>query len=100
MLHGRILTDTLEEQMKLNIKIVPGSSRNCITGWLGESLKVCVKTPAEKGKANTAVEKMIATALGTSANRTKIIRGKTSSRKVIEISGLSASEVYERLEYK
>ena len=84
--------------MKLSIKVIPGSSRECIAGWLGEALKVCVKVPAEKGKANTAVEKVVANALGTPVESAKIIRGTTSSHKVIEISGLSESEVYKRLE--
>jgi len=82
----------------LNVKIVPGASRDCITGWLGESLKVCVKIRPEKGKANKAVEKLIAQALGISAGQIKIIRGYTSVHKVVEISSLSESAVREKLE--
>jgi len=77
---------------------VPGASRDCITGWLGESLKVCVKLRPEKGKANSAVEKLIAQALGISTENTKIVRGYTSAHKVIEITGLSESAVYKKLE--
>lgn len=84
--------------MKLSIKVVPCSSRDCIAGWLGESLKIRVMAPAEKGMANNAVEKIIAQALGIPAGNTKIIRGHTTSHKIIEISGLSESEVYEKLE--
>lgn len=83
--------------MKLSLKVVPGASRDCITGWLGESLKVCVKVAPEKGQANKAVEKLIAQALGISARHTKIVRGTTSAHKVIEITGLSESAVRERL---
>ncbi len=83
--------------MKLSIKVVPGSSRECIAGWLGDTLKVCVKVPPEKGKANKAVEKIVAKVLAMPVKQVKIIRGNTSSRKVIEITGLSETEVYERL---
>ena len=83
--------------MKLPLRVVPSSSRDCIAGWLGEILKVRVRAPAERGKANAAVEKVIANALGVPRERVLIVTGKTSARKVIEINGLSESEVYHKL---
>jgi len=77
---------------------VPGASRNCITGLLGESLKVCVKVRPEKGKVNSAVEKLIAQALGISTENSKIVRCYTSAHKVIEITGLSESAVRKKFE--
>ena len=79
------------------IKVVPASSRNCISGWLGETLKVRVTAPAERGRANAAVEMAIAEALGVSKECARVIKGKTSPRKLVEIVGLSESEVYRRL---
>ncbi len=43
---------------RLSLKVVPGSSRDEIVGWLGDSLKVKVKAPPEKGRANEAVDAM------------------------------------------
>jgi len=83
--------------MKLPLKVIPGSSRDCIAGWLDDTLKVRVKAPAEHGKANTAVEKIVANALGVSNKNALIIKGKTSARKIIEITGLSESDVYQKL---
>ena len=83
--------------IKLPIKVVPGSSRTCIAGWLGETLKVRVTAAAERGKANAAVEQTLADALGVSRKCARIITGKTSARKIVEIAGLSESEVYRRL---
>jgi len=40
---------------RLSLKVVPGSSRDEIVGWLGDSLKVKVMSPPEKGHANEAV---------------------------------------------
>lgn len=37
---------------RLSLKLVPGSSRDEVVGWLGDSLKVKVKAPPEKGRAN------------------------------------------------
>jgi len=84
--------------VKLKIKMVPGSSRECIVGWLGEQLKVCVKAPPEKGKANKAVEKVVASALGITQEKVNVIQGKISSRKIISITGLTESEVLHKLE--
>lgn len=83
--------------IRLPVKVVPGSSRDCIAGWLGETLKVRVRAPAERGKANAAVEKVVAEALGVSKECAQIVRGRTSPRKTIEISGLSEADVHQRL---
>jgi hypothetical protein len=64
---------------------------------LGETVKVRVTAPAERGKANAAVAKTLADALGVSADSVRVIRGKTSPRKIVEIVGLSESEVHRRL---
>ena len=86
-----------ERSVKLSVKVVPASSRDCIAGWLGEALKVRVTAPAEAGKANAAVEATIAGALGLPRKYARVIAGRTSPRKVLEITGLSESEVHERL---
>ena len=79
------------------IKVVPASSRNCIAGWLGDTLKVRVTAQPERGKANAAVEATIAEALGISIASARVIQGRTSPRKVVEILGLPEAEVYRRL---
>ncbi len=77
--------------------MVPGSSRDCIAEWLGETLKVRVRAPAERGKANAAAEKLLSEALGVPKGCARIVAGHTSARKTVEISGLSESEVRDRL---
>jgi uncharacterized protein YggU (UPF0235/DUF167 family) len=64
---------------------------------LGKALKVRVTAPAERGKANSAVEATLAEALGISSESARVIRGRTSPHKVVEIVGLSESEIYRRL---
>ncbi len=84
-------------QIRLAIKVVPGSSRDGVVGWLGETLKVRVKAPTERGRANAAVERTLAAALALPEDRARIVAGRSSPRKVVEISGLSEAEVRERL---
>jgi uncharacterized protein YggU (UPF0235/DUF167 family) len=76
---------------------VPGSSRADIAGWLDDTLKVRVTAAAERGRANAAVEKIIADALGIEGRRVRIVAGRTSPRKIVEIDGLSEAEVRRRL---
>ncbi len=77
--------------------MVPGSSRDCIAEWLGETLKVRVRAPAERGKANAAVETVLTEALGVPKGCARIVAGHTSERKNVEISGLYEYEVRDQL---
>lgn len=83
--------------IRLPIKVVPGASRDGIAGWLGDSLKIRVSAPAERGKANAAAERILAAALGVRPECVRVVAGRTSARKAVEISGLSESEVLRRL---
>jgi uncharacterized protein (TIGR00251 family) len=83
--------------MRLQVKAIPGSSRNSVDGWYGSSLKVRVTAPAERGKANTAIEALIAETLEISPDRVRVVAGATSPRKVLEITGLSEVDFHRRL---
>ncbi len=83
--------------MMLSIKVIPSSSRDCIAGWLENTLKVKVSAPPEKGRANLSVQRVMENALGLPRGSVSIVKGKTSVNKVIEIPLLSEAEVYSRL---
>jgi uncharacterized protein (TIGR00251 family) len=81
----------------LAVKVVPGSSRDRLAGVLGESLKIATAAPPEKGKANAAVARILARALGVGRRDVKLHAGKTSPRKEFHVAGLAAEEVRRRL---
>ena len=83
---------------ELRVKVVPGASRDRIAGLLGDALKVQVSAAPEKGRANAAVERLIATALGVSAGAVQVTAGHTQPRKTIRVAGKSASEVMTALQ--
>ena len=83
--------------MKLTIKVVPGSSREDIAGWLGDELKVRVRQVPEAGKVNQAVRKLHSKTLATPLQNVRIVSGESSPRKTIEIIGLEEREVRQRL---
>ena len=83
--------------LKLKLKVVPGASRTEIVGWLGDRLKVRVTAAPEKGKANAAVEAAIATALGIPVDSVRIVAGKVSAQKTVEISGVTSEQVQQSI---
>ncbi|HVN38000.1 MAG TPA: DUF167 domain-containing protein [Myxococcota bacterium] len=83
---------------RLAVKVVPGASRSGIAGWLGDTLKVRVTAPAEQGKANAAVEALLADALGVPRECVRIASGTASPRKVVEIAWLTDAEARSRLD--
>ena len=79
-------------------KIVPGSSgQTRICGLLDGMLKVKVSAAPEKGKANQCLLKFLAKQLGVKTNAISIIRGKTSPVKHVQVSGISADTLLEKL---
>ena len=66
---------------RLSLKVVPGSSRDEIVGWLGDSLKVKVKAPPEKGRANEAVVTLLAERLGFGTSSITVVSGHGSPRR-------------------
>lgn len=85
------------DSYKLPVKVIPGSSRSGIAGWLGDALRVRVTAPAERGKANAAVEALLREILDLPSAGVRIIAGGSSPRKTVEIVGLSESEIRKRL---
>ncbi len=81
----------------LKLKVVPGASRSEISGWLDDMLKVRVCAPPEKGKANAAVEALVAKALNLPLRSVAIVSGTSSQQKVIQIRGLSKAEIFVKL---
>lgn len=74
--------------MQLRIKVVPGA-RNEGIEWLGDLLKIKVRVAPEKGRANTAVEELLARRLALPASAVKIVAGFTSPLKTVEIESVA-----------
>jgi uncharacterized protein len=73
---------------RLSLKVVPGSSRDEVVGWLGDSLKVKVKAPPEKGRANEAVVALLADRLGIDSSSIAVVSGHGSPAKTVAIEGM------------
>ena len=83
--------------MKLQIKVIPSSSKDCITGWLDDILKIKVQAPPEKGKANKAVIQLLEKNLELPRGSIEITAGTTSTRKTVEIKSEDDSLINKKL---
>ena len=82
----------------LSVRVTPAAGRDAVLGWQGDALRLSVAAPAERGKANEAVIRLLAGALGLPRQQLRIVRGQTSRRKVIAIEGLDEAEARARLD--
>jgi uncharacterized protein (TIGR00251 family) len=82
---------------RLSLKVVPGSSRDEIVGWLGDSLKVKVKAPPEKGRANEAVVALLADRLGIDPSSIAVVSGHGSPAKVVAVDGMDDEAIRARV---
>ena len=85
-------------RMQLQVKVVPGASRDEVTGWLGEALKIRVQAPPEKGEANKAVIRILAKLLEVPRQQIELVRGAGSPNKVFAVSGCSKQEAQRLIE--
>ena len=83
---------------RLSVKVVPGSSRDQIVGWLGDALKIKVMAPPEKGQANEAVVDLLSLKLGISTDAIEVVSGHSSPSKVIAITGMDDEAIKKSFE--
>ena len=84
---------------RLPVKVIAGASRSEIADWSAGRLRVRVRVSAvaERGKANAALIRLLAERLGLPGSALRVVAGKTSVRKTLEIAGLGEAELRERL---
>jgi len=81
----------------ITLRVTPSASRDAVVGWQGDVLRLHVAAPAQRGKANEAVLRLLAAALGIERRRLRIVRGHTSRQKVVSVDGLDEAEIRTRL---
>ena len=69
---------------QFELRVTPKSRRNEIRED-GSLLRVAVTAAPEDGKANTAVQKLLAKALGVPKSRLELVRGATSRDKLFRL---------------
>ncbi len=71
----------------------PGARRDAILGERAGALRVAVTAPPDKGKANAAIQSLLAEALGVKAARISLLTGATSRQKRFVITGIDEDQL-------
>ena len=82
---------------RLRLRVSPGAARSAIVGRHGEGWKVRVTAPAEGGKANEAVLRLVAAAASVPRRSVRVVSGHASRDKIIELDGVGQDETERRL---
>jgi uncharacterized protein (TIGR00251 family) len=76
--------------ISFRVKVEPRSSRQGISGLIGDALKVKVHAPPVGGAANDELIEILAAEFQVKKPSIKIARGHSSRDKIIEIKGIGS----------
>ncbi len=79
------------------VRVVPGASKNEVSGIQDDALKIRLTAPAVEGKANRACVDFLAGLLGVRRSALAIASGEKSRRKTVTVGGIGRAELEARL---
>jgi uncharacterized protein YggU (UPF0235/DUF167 family) len=82
---------------RITVRLTPRGGRNAIDGWDDSVLRARVSAAPADGKANGALVRLLARALGVPVSRIAIVVGGQARLKQVEIEGLSEDDVHAAL---
>ena len=81
----------------LRIHVVPNAMVDKVVGEHGGAIKIKLRAPAAKGKANAALITFLAQTLAISQQQIAFESDKKSRRKLIRVEGLDPQMIKDRL---
>jgi uncharacterized protein (TIGR00251 family) len=88
------VSDSASTSFLLPVRVVPNASKSVVVGWQEDGrLKVKVAAVPEGGRANKAVEELLAEALGLPKRAVSVEKGDASREKMLRINGLSLDNI-------
>jgi uncharacterized protein len=82
---------------RLRVRVIPRAKRNQIAGWREGALVVRLTAPPVEGAANKLLKRFLAAELGVRPSDIEIVTGGTSREKLLDLEGISESELRARL---
>jgi len=79
------------------VRVKPRASRDALEGVAGERVVVRVQAPPLEGRANAAVERLLAKALGVPPGRVTVVSGLAGREKLVRVDGVAAETLAARL---
>jgi uncharacterized protein len=82
-----------EHTATIRVHVTPRAGRDEVTGFADGVLRVRVSAPPVDGRANEAVERLIAGALALPPSAVRVVRGHRTRHKTVVVAGMKSSEV-------
>jgi uncharacterized protein len=82
---------------RLRLRVAPGAARPGVVGRHGEAWKLRVAAPAEAGRANDAVVRLLAETLSVPRSSVTLVSGHGARDKIVELAGIDPGEIDRRL---
>lgn len=85
--------------VKLAIKVRPGARGDGLLARDADgTLKLQVSAPAEHGRANRAIESLLAETVGLPKSAVNVVQGASSRRKLVAFEGLERDQIDARID--
>ena len=82
---------------RLRLRVSPGANSARVVGRHGEAWKVRVAAPAEGGRANEAVVRLLAETLSLPREAVTLVSGHSARDKIVQLAGLDSTQIERRL---
>ena len=82
---------------RIRVRVTPRASRDELAGWRDGVLRVRVAAPPVEGRANDAVARLLAKALGVPKSAVGVVSGAGAREKLFEVAGIDQDEALRRL---
>lgn len=83
--------------VRIRVRVTPRAGRDQIDGLREGALRVRLAAPPVEGRANEALVRLLARALGLPPRDVRVVRGETAREKLIEIDGMDERDVWRLL---
>jgi uncharacterized protein (TIGR00251 family) len=90
------LRDTAQG-VTLRVRVQPRASRDALGGERQGALVVRLTAPPVEGRANEALARILAEALGVAPSAVRLVRGESGRDKLVSVAGIDAATARARL---
>ena len=73
----------------VSVRVIPRSSKEGVAGYEGGVVRIRLNAPPVEGKANDALVRFLAKALGVPRSRVTLVTGERGRSKIVRVSGVT-----------
>lgn len=81
----------------LSVRVVPRSPREGLAEYAGGVLRIRLNAPPVEGRANAALVRFLARALGVPRSQVTLLSGETGRNKIVRVAGITRAAALEAL---